>query len=476
MRSETVDVAIVGGGPAGAAAAEMLGAHGVRVLILDDHSHPGGQYLRGGPAAGPLPADAARRRSQKLMDRLERIPVDIRRRTEVLGIEPGPVLLASDAGGKLFTVKAACLLLATGARERFIPFKGWTLPGVLATGAAQILIKQSGILPARETLVAGAGLFPTAVAGDILKSGGRVPAVLDEMPLSLKIPPARIAAGHFPTLFQGAAIMGRLLFSGTTLRSCTRIVEARGGGRLREVVAARVDRRGAVVAGSEEVFPVECLAVGFGFSPNIELAQLAGCDLAHNAGLGGWVVKVDEDLETSVAGVFAAGEITAVGGAAKSLTEGRLAGLAILGRLGRRAPAEAAPEAVRLKTTRRRQLAFARWFNAQHYVSPDRLKAVYSGLADEVPVCRCEDVGIGALRRAVEEGLSTPAGVKKATRCGMGICQGSTCKAILLDALTVLTGRPPTHFPPPSVRMPVKPVYLGTLAGESGGDENKARR
>jgi NAD(P)H-nitrite reductase large subunit len=82
-----------------------------------------------------------------------------------------------------------------------------------------------------------------------------------------------------------------------------------------------------------------------------------------------------------------------------------------------------------------------------------------------VPVCRCEEVNLGDVRRAVAEGFDTPAAVKKATRCGMGICQGSTCKTILLDVLAALTGKPLSHIPLPSVRMPVKPVYLGTLAG-----------
>ena len=465
MPAEKVDVAIVGGGIAAAAAAEVLGTRGVRVLVLDENLRPGGQYLRGGRAAGGSRVEGTRRRGLGLLERLARGPVAVRSRTEVLGIEPGLELLASDAGGETFTVAPALLLLATGARERFIPFKGWTLPGVVSTGAVQILIKQSGVLPARETLVAGAGLFPMAVAADLVASGGRVPAVFDEMALSRRLPHPRLITGNFPKFLQGAAILGRLLFGGTAVRTGTRVVEARGRDCLAEVVTARVDPHGAVMAGSEKTHAAECLAVGYGFAANTELAQLADCELACNPGLGGWVVKVNEDLETSVAGVFAAGEITAVGGAAKSLTEGRLAGYAILRHMGLLKPGEEGEKIAGLKRTRRRQLAFARFFNAQYHASPERLKAIYGGLADEVPLCRCEDARLGDLRRAVADGFTTPAGAKKATRCGMGICQGATCKTILLDALTALTGRPPALIPPPSVRFPVKPVALGALAG-----------
>jgi NADPH-dependent 2,4-dienoyl-CoA reductase/sulfur reductase-like enzyme len=181
--------------------------------------------------------------------------------------------------------------------------------------------------------------------------------------------------------------------------------------------------------------------------------------------MGGWVVKVNEDLETGVEGIFAAGEITAIGGAAKSLIEGRLAGFAILQRMGRVNSNNMRREISALKEARRKQIAFARYFNAQNDFAPDYMAEWIHGLPDDVPVCRCESVQLGDLRRAVAEGFDTPAAVKKATRCGMGICQGSTCKTILLEVLAALTGKPLAHVPLPSARVPVKPVYLGTLAG-----------
>jgi bacterioferritin-associated ferredoxin len=176
-------------------------------------------------------------------------------------------------------------------------------------------------------------------------------------------------------------------------------------------------------------------------------------------------VKVNEDLETSVDGIHAAGEITAIGGAAKSLTEGRLAGVGILRQMGLLKPDELQAEISVLKKMRQRQMAFARYFNSQYMFPPEYLAGWIRRLPDDVPVCRCEEVTLGDVRRAVAEGFETPAGVKKATRCGMGICQGSTCKTILLDLMAALTGKPFAHFPLPTVRMPIKPIYLGTLAG-----------
>jgi NAD(P)H-nitrite reductase large subunit len=263
----------------------------------------------------------------------------------------------------------------------------------------------------------------------------------------------------------GGILLARLRLAGTALCGSTRILEARGIDNLQEVITGRVDPAGAVIPGSESVYRSDGLAVGFGFTANIELAQLAGCDMAFNTGLGGWVVKVNEDLATTVDGIFAAGEITGIGGAAKSLIEGRLAGLTILRQMGRLRSDKRIKEISALKQARRRQIAFARHFNAQHWFAPPYMTNWISRLPDDLLVCRCEEVSLGDLRRAIAEGFGTPAGIKKATRCGMGICQGSTCKTILLEMLSVLTGQPLAHLPLPSVRVPVKPVYLGTLAG-----------
>lgn len=471
MDDRKVDVAIVGGGLAGAAAADVLDRHGASVLVLDDNLHPGGQYLRGGGRSGGSLSDRVRRRGLSLIERLPSSSVEIASRAEVLGIEAGFALLVADGNGDLSTVKCERILLATGARERFIPFKGWTLPGVMATGAVQILVKQSGILPERETLVAGAGLFLPTVARDIQKSGGRVPAVLNETSFFQQVPPPGLLARQFAKFAQGGAMLARLRLAGTAVCSSTRVLEARGDEGLREVVAVRVDPKGNVITGTETVYRTGSLAAGFGFTANVELAQLAGCGLAFNSRLGGWVVKVNEELETSVDGVHAAGEITAIGGAAKSLTEGRLAGYGILRRMGLLKPDERREEISALKKLRQRQMAFARYFNSQYTFPQEYLAGWIRGLPGGVPVCRCEEVNLGDVRRAVAEGFDTPAAVKKATRCGMGICQGSTCKTILLDALAAITGKTPAQIPMPSARVPVKPVYLGTLAG--GGPWNR---
>lgn len=465
MAAERADVAVVGGGVAGVAAADLLARHAMRVVLLDDNIRPGGQYLRGARPAR-RGQDIVKHDAFEAIDRLRAQGVLLRSRAEVIGIEPGFEVLAAEAG-ELTSVRCDYVVLATGARERFVPFAGWTLPGVLSTGAAQILVKQSGILPARRTLVGGSGPFLNAVAGDLLRSGGQVAAVVDEAGLGTGVPRPGLVAAQWHKFAAGGAALARLLTRGTPVHPRTRILAARGDDHLREVVTARVDGTGTVIPGSERTHAAGALAVGFGFSANIDAARLAGCETVHDDALGGWVVRVGEDLETSVPGIHAAGEITAVGGAAKSWTEGRLAAYAVLSRSGRVPGRIALPEMAALRRSRAGQMAFARWFNRRSAFAPGYMARWFAGLPDDVTLCRCESVRLGDVRRAVADGFTTPAGVKKATRCGMGICQGSTCRTILVEVLAAVTGRPRAHIPLPSVRMPLKPVFLGTLAGDA---------
>jgi D-hydroxyproline dehydrogenase subunit alpha len=459
------EVGVIGSGLAGAAAADVFNRHGVSVIVLDDHPSPGGHYLRAGRNAGTGWADQVRRRGLMLVEGLLHSRAVVLSRADVIGLEKGFQILAVDGNGKLATVDCERILLATGARERVMPFPGWTLPGVLSTGAAQNLIKHSGVLPARAMLVGGAGFFPARVSHDIYKNRGRVVGVLNETSFFNRLPTLDLLLGNSTKLIQGGVLLAGLRLAGVPRHDHTRILEASGHERLRAVRTVRIDRNGEVIPGSEAIYRIDCLAVGFGFTANIELAQLAGCEVTFNSEQGGWVVKVNEDLETSVDGISAAGEITAIGGAAKSLTEGQLAALAILKRMALSKSPGLDREISALKKTRKRQMAFGRYFNSQYSFTQEYMSCWIRSLPDDVTVCRCEEVTLGDLRRAIAEGFCTPAGLKKATRCGMGICQGNTCKTILLEVLSALTGKPLASISPPSARMPIRPAYLGTLAG-----------
>ncbi|MEJ5357896.1 MAG: FAD/NAD(P)-binding oxidoreductase [Desulfobacterales bacterium] len=465
MAAERWEAAILGGGPAGAACAATLSQAGIRALLIDEHDRLGGPTLRG-EAAAASPFARASREAKGAIRSLGGGAGAVLRRWALIGLEPGFRLLAASEEEGLREIACRRLVIATGARERFFPFPGWTLPGVISTGAVQLLIKQ-GVLPAADFVVGGTGPFLVAAAGDILRRGGRVRALADEARLADRLPPPGLLLTQGAKLIDGLVHSLRLLLSGSRIAHRTRLLEARGGERLREVVTARVDENGRVLSGSERTLPAEMLAIGFGFAANIEPAQLAGCPLFFAEDLGGWLVQVDESLRTGVAGIYAAGEVTGVGGAEKSFLEGRLAGLTILEEMGR-LDAAGRSEVSRLKRKRKALLAFARWFNRQARFTPEYRANRVGSLPDDLTICRCEEVRLGDIRRALAAGCRTPAGIKKATRCGMGLCQGSTCKGILEEVVSALAGFPPGAFPPPSVRTPLRPVDLGRLGGDGG--------
>ncbi|GBC63239.1 FAD/NAD(P)-binding oxidoreductase [Desulfonema ishimotonii] len=474
MGSKSYDVVIIGGGLAGLAAADLLAGHRLRVLLLDENVHSGGQLLRKtalkpGRKTGSDP-DRLKRIGFELRDRVCRKEIDIMRRGRVPGIWPDRQLWIEDDQGRVSDLTAEFIILATGAREKFLPFRGWTLPGVISTGAAQILMKSAGVLPARETLIAGLGPLIYILAGEILRNGGRASAVLDRAFPADKIALSPLWLHQIPKLAEGAICMARLLSSKVPLRQRTGIVEARGRRQLESVVTAKVDRDGRFVTGTETVYQTDTLAVGCGFTANTELPRMAGCDLEYRPEKGGWVTCVDDGLETSEKNIYAAGEITGIAGGGKSYVEGQMAALSILSRLGLGKADRIRRQFSALARAREHQVRFGAFLNTLCRISP----ASYAAIPDDTLICRCEDVTMGQIRQAIRSGAATPAALKKATRSGMGNCQGRTCGPVLHDILGACTPESSAPRGPLSVRAPVKPVNLGALAGP-GSAETQSR-
>lgn len=455
---------IVGSGVAGMAAAELLSTHGLRVLMVDDNAHAGGQLLRRTPHArknsGRLEPDRLKVWGLKRLDSLARGRLELSQNTQVLGIYPQRTLLVERARGRVVEVRGEAVILATGARERFLPFKGWTLPGVVSTGAAQILMKGSGILPGATPLIAGCTPLMLVLAAEILANGGRVKAVLDQSTVADKLQMVRAGAAIWPKLMEGAYYLARMAAARVPLRQAVRVVEARGNQCLASVVAARVDGQGRVLQGTESVYATDTLAVGQGFTPNIELPLQAGCRVAHAVDRGGWFVDVNADMETSQAGIYAAGETTGIAGGAKSFIEGRLAAWDILHRQGRLDANTCAQQMRPLRRRRHRQIRYGRLLNTLCHPRA----GVYGDIPDAVTVCRCEGITMGEIRRHLASHVTTLDGLKKASRCGMGLCQGRTCGPILFDILSDRCGRSPQAIGVASARVPVKAVSLGALA------------
>jgi NAD(P)H-nitrite reductase large subunit len=259
---------------------------------------------------------------------------------------------------------------------------------------------------------------------------------------------------------EGILYMSKIVTSGVSIKYNTRVLEARGSNVLEEVVIAKTDRDGNIKSGSEKIIKTDSLAIGFGFSPNVELPSLAGCKLEFNRSLGGWIVKVDDEMKTSVENIFSAGEITGVGGALKSINEGRIAAISILKGMEKIKEKDFKKQHMKLLKERKNNLIFSKYFNTLYGIRAKDIDII----SDDTVICRCEDVSMGEIRSAVKEGFVTPGALKLSVRAGMGNCQGRTCGPLIYDLLDLSSQDHPKE--PFSTRPPVKPVRVKKLVQE----------
>ncbi|WP_017593033.1 FAD/NAD(P)-dependent oxidoreductase [Nocardiopsis potens] len=449
MSRETARVAVVGAGPAGLAAARAAAAAGAGVLLIDSEPAPGGQYLRR-DALADAAGTARRDRATALPAGTEHLPD-----TSVWAVEPAPgggrrlhlrTGPADAPGRRGRTVDAAALVLATGAHDRALPFPGWDLPGVFTAGAAQALAKEQRIAVGRRVLLSGTGPFLLPVARSLIGAGARVAAVLEagEPVTGWLRDPAGLAAGT-GKLGELAGHLALLARHRVPYRPRTAVVAAHGDGAVRAATTVRLDPDWNPVPGTERTVEADAVCVGFGFTPRTELAVAAGCAMA------GGFAEVGAAQATSVPGVFAAGELTGIGGADLAAAEGEVAGAAAARLLG-----FAARPPLRALRRVRRGRRFAAALAAAHPVRPG-----WQGwLRDDTLVCRCEEVGRAELVEAARarQAVGTRS-LKLATRVGLGPCQGRICARNAAE----LVGDP--ALADGFARRPIAaPIRLGELA------------
>ncbi|MEJ3745132.1 NAD(P)/FAD-dependent oxidoreductase [Actinomycetes bacterium KLBMP 9797] len=478
-RVEDADVAVVGAGPAGLAAALSAADAGAAVTVVDLAARPGGQYLRQPDSPTPAPPSSMIKASFKSLGlregRLDHGKALLRRATdhpriafwqgqEVWHAGPGPELRAGDR-----TLRPRAVVLAPGAYDRVAPFPGWDLPGVITAGGAQAMAKGRGVPVGRRVLVAGTGPFLLAVADSLARVGAEVVAVVEASRMSRWLRhPGAIAASP-GRLLEAARYLSRRV----PLWQGQRVVAAApaDGGGLRVTLAPMIKasfksselHEGRPDHGRDVV--VDALCVGHGFTPSVELAVALGCATHTDPRDGNLVVTVDGRQRSTVPGVLVAGEATGVGGAALAMAEGTIAGLAAahhIGLVDDQALAAGSASPARARARRRR---FA-----------DALHAVYPApppvLTDDTVLCRCERVTAGQARAEIQRfGIDDVRALKLVTRVGMGRCQGRMCGRTASDLLAAETGRAPD--PATFAHRPIAfPVPLATLAEREG--ENHA--
>jgi NADPH-dependent 2,4-dienoyl-CoA reductase/sulfur reductase-like enzyme len=477
-RADTVDLAVVGAGPAGLAAAVTVADAGLAVAVLDLGPRVGGQYYRHAADETGDEDSGAHHNWSRFVRLRERFEGHVRGgRVEhlaehaVWSVDRRESLVVRAIVGERERepreVHARRLVVATGAYDRQLPFPGWTLPGVMAAGAAQALLKEAHVPAGRRVVVAGTGPFVLSVADGLLAAGVEVAAVVEaNAPFGYARRPLAVA-GAYDKLPEVLGYAARLVRDRVPYLVRHAVTAAHGDGRLNSVTISRLDDRWSPLPGRERTVACDTLAVGYGFVPQIDLLLALGsaCRLGSDGSLS---ITVDADQRTSTPGVYAAGETAGVGGADVAEVEGRLAGAAVVRELTG-APGLQAREVRRLRARQKRLRRFAEVMKAVHPVRDG-----WTGwLDDSTVVCRCEEVAHAGIREAVRElGATSPRVVKLMARPGMGWCQGRMCAMPTATIAAELLGRTVTQQDLEGVvgRTISQPVPLGALAaaGESG--------
>ncbi|MDK4734875.1 NAD(P)/FAD-dependent oxidoreductase [Rhizobium sp. CNPSo 3490] len=459
------DLVVVGAGPAGLSAAIEASIHGLAVLLADENESPGGQIYRSVEHASD--ADLARMGPDYAAGRtlIERF------RQQNLSYAPGATVWsvgpadeeASDGvhslevgislGGIARAIAAHRVILATGALERPFPFPGWTMPGVMTAGAAQILMKSSGLVPSGRTILAGAGPLLYLVASQLLRAGVDVIAVVDATPRENW----RTALVHLPAFATSSyALKGlKLLFDVHRRTRVVRGVTAIEAGGQEKFSALRV-RKGK---NSLEI-EGDLLLLHQGIAPNLNLTLVAGCDYFWDEHSAVFRPSVDACGASSVPAVSIAGDGAGVVGAIASALQGQLAGLNASFELN--LVDRNAYEKRRTRLTRELARAMrGRTFIERRFSPGEKFRLPTQ---DGTVVCRCEEITAGKLREVAALGVPGPNQMKAFTRCGMGPCQGRLCGLTAVELLARCRGVAPDEVGYYRLRPPIKPVTLGELA------------
>jgi D-hydroxyproline dehydrogenase subunit alpha len=449
---------VVGAGPAGIYAAHAAAQAGIAVTLIDENQFPGGQYYRQAPQEIKLPASLEHAEAGSVYSLLNHPNIKVLANQVVWGVFEERLLALADKTSTS-TLQVDKLVLAPGAYERPIAFPGWTLPGVMGAGATLRMIKTQGLLPGKRVLLAGMGPLQLPLASLLLGLGVEVVCIAEAArPISglgviapMLENPDRVqeAFSYFSALLKNHT---PYLFNHAILR-------VEGQEQVERAVIAVLDRTGKPIPGTEKSYDVDCVCLGYGFLPLFQVPVAIGCELRYDPALRWYLPWHRENMETSVPGVFVAGDVTDMGGAKVAEVEGRVAGLTAAFQLGAFNEAEyqrlLRPELAKLRRMNRLARAFQKM-----YAFPEELAFLAD---DETIICRCEEVTLGKLKQVLELGVENLSQVKRLSRAGMGYCQGRNCSVLVAPYVNRVCGQPLDTINPFTIRPPLHPVPLEVI-------------
>lgn len=458
------DIAVIGAGPAGMAAATVATEHGASVLLLDEQPAAGGQIYR---SVGRQTLSDRNilgpdyYRGEELLSALLASGAEHMTGTTVWQVSPDREIgISHDGMARLLS--ADQVILATGAQERPFPVPGWTLPGVMTAGGAQVLLKSAG-LAEPDAVFAGTGPLLYLVAYQYLKAGIPIRAILDTTPRANTLRALRYlpsALMELPALMKGQGWISELHGAGILFVKGVEDLRLLGEDVLSGVEYRHRDRW--IPMDASRVFLHQ------GIVPNVNLAMAAGCGHRWSDSQLCWQAVTDTWGESDVPGIAIAGDGAAIHGARGAECLGRIAGYGALHRLGPMDERERNFQAAPHRQVLARESRIRPFLDAM-FRPPEQFRIPAD---DDTIVCRCEEVTAARVRESVDLGCLGPNQLKGFTRCGMGPCQGRFCGLTIGELIAQRRGVSVAEVGALRLRPPVKPLMLGELAAMASAPES----
>lgn len=447
-RKISPDVLVIGGGAGGLNAAIAAARSGASVVVLDERKVPGGQYFK--QTAGSAPGlDSQQHEGAELVAAAISSGVEILTQVEVWGAFDGLLFMAEHAGGALIA-RPRTAIIATGAYERPRMVPGWTLPGVMTTGAAQTLWRSYRTLPGKRIAICGSGPLNLQVAMELSRGGADIIAIAEAAPspFSQPIAAGRMAVSGVKLALRGIAMNAGLMRHGISVSYRTDLIgvtEAEGG-----LLATFRDQNGR-----EFSHLLDAVCMNDGFEPQNEILRLLGAQMSYDQAFGHLRCQRSDKMETNVPQLFAVGDCAGLGGAPAAGVEGTIAGIAAASFCKDVPLPDISDLQLRLGKHRRFQQRLWKLYD----IGPRDLSAQ----SDDLIVCRCEEISLGEIRQALGDKPGHAGTVKRATRAGMGRCQGRYCGPVTARFVAARDNRTVEDRSYYAPRVPIKPVSIAAI-------------